>query len=61
MKTRTHTHPCAHCQTPVECDGALEQNHDGWPPVMCTVYHLPSGMTLTALCEDCAAQNGDAA
>lgn len=49
----THTHPCEHCKTPVECDGERERNHDGWPEVICTSYHLPGGRIADVRCESC--------
>lgn len=48
-----HTHPCANCATPVECDGTRIHNADGWPEVICTAYHLDGGGTAALLCESC--------
>lgn len=48
--SRTHTHPCSHCKTPVECDGELVQNYDGWPEVVCVIYHV-DGVEMA--CDDC--------
>lgn len=45
-----HSHPCAHCRTAVECHGELIRNHDGFPEVVCHVYHV-CGTTL--ICESC--------
>lgn len=39
MRARIHTHPCADCGTPTECDGTWERNHDGWPAAVCDIYH----------------------
>jgi hypothetical protein len=50
----THTHPCADCGTPVECDGEREANHDGWPATICRAYHLDNGGLALVLCEFCA-------
>lgn len=52
----SHTHPCDHCETPVECEGIHERNHDGWPETICSNIHLPGGVTAQTLCEDCQAQ-----
>ena len=52
MSARPHSHPCAHCKTPVECGGELEQNHDGWPEVICRIFHREPGPDF--LCESCA-------
>lgn len=46
----SHTHTCQHCQAPVECDGALEPNYDGWPEQVCTVYHVQGRHVL---CDPC--------
>ena len=35
-----HSHPCAHCQTPVDCHGELVRNHDGFPETICHVFHV---------------------
>jgi len=51
--SRTHTHPCSHCKTPVECDGEPVQNYDGWPETICTAYHMDGGGIDTRYCEDC--------
>ena len=48
-----HNHPCAVCNTPVECDGFLQRNYDGWPEVVCSHYHLENGSVATVLCETC--------
>ena len=51
---RAHTHPCAHCRTPVDCPGDLERNYDGWPEVICTFIHRADGTTVSLLCQDCS-------
>jgi hypothetical protein len=48
-----HTHPCERCQQPVACGGDFERNDDGWPEVVCTAYHLPSGTMAHVVCEAC--------
>ncbi len=53
-RATVHTHECRHCHTPVDCEGELERNHDGEPPIICTSYHLPCGVTKFLLCESCA-------
>lgn len=45
-----HTHPCPDCRTPVECPGEFERNDDGYPEVICDVYHV-RGVQMP--CEDC--------
>ncbi len=52
--SRIHTHKCKHCGTPVECDGELSRNYDGFPDVICANYHRASGRTDPPICEDCA-------
>ena len=53
---RTHSHPCAMsekgCRHRIPCSGDLERN-DGFPEVICTSYHLPSGEVDAQLCETC--------
>jgi hypothetical protein len=54
MRPRPHSHPCRHCRTPVECEGELVANDDGWPTVICRAYHLDGGqIDDTFLCEAC--------
>lgn len=54
MRVGPHSHPCAHCKTPVECEAELVRNYDGWPEVVCEDYHLVGGATNPDwLCEDC--------
>jgi hypothetical protein len=48
--SRTHTHPCSHCKTPIDCDGELVQNYDGWPEVICAIYHVDG---VEMVCEAC--------
>jgi len=50
---RLHTHPCRDCGTPVECDGDLERNYDGWPETICRAYHTPWGEVDEPTCEAC--------
>ena len=51
--TRHHSHPCSTCPGFVPCDGEWERNHDGFPEVICGLYHLPNGATAELICEDC--------
>ena len=51
MRSYRHGHPCRICQTRVECGGELERNPDGWPEVICRVFHLEPGPDF--LCESC--------
>jgi len=46
----SHSHPCSHCKTPIDCDGRLERNYDGWPEVICVVYHMDGAPMV---CDDC--------
>ena len=48
-----HQHPCAACLGPVLCDGELERNVDGEPPVICAAYHLPGGEKASVICWQC--------
>ena len=53
-RPRIHTHPCADCHTPTECDGTWESNDDGWPEAICDLYHQWSGWTNPDhICETC--------
>lgn len=52
-RDRPHSHPCAHCKSPLECHGELLRNFDGWPEVICHEYHVQS---LLLLCEPCNRQ-----
>lgn len=56
---KVHTHPCKHCQTPVECEGDLTANYDGWPTVICSARHRPGGVTEESLCDRCLDAAGD--
>jgi hypothetical protein len=56
-----HSHPCAACRNPVECDGELEQNYDGWPEVICPAYHQTNGTIADLFCEKCACECGEPA
>jgi hypothetical protein len=55
-RDEVHAHPCAHCKTPVECEGDQVRNYDGWPDVRCLTYHLDNGTIAHVLCEFCAAE-----
>lgn len=49
-RDRAHTHPCSHCQTPVECPGTFELNFDGFPAVVCELFETNPN---DHLCETC--------
>ena len=34
-----HKEQCIRCRKDYDCDGNLERNHDGWPEVICDLYH----------------------
>ena len=57
MRRHEHTHPCQHCGAKVPCDAKLEQNYDGWPEVICPVFHLPGGLNEDFVCEDCLVEH----
>lgn len=40
MRRREHAHVCRTCRQDYPCDGPLERNHDGWPEVVCLIYHV---------------------
>ena len=44
MRRKEHTHRCA-CGAFFECAGELERNHDGWPEVICRVFHIDGDRT----------------
>lgn len=60
---RTHTHPCERCKAVFGCSGELLRNFDGWPEVICTLYHDGSAKyhqfrqceecVMTEWCGDC--------
>ncbi len=39
----------------MDCDGELERNYDGWPEVICVIYHKDG----QDVCEECAGANED--
>lgn len=49
-----HTHPCQNCGEPVDCEGDLEENYDGYPEVVCRAYHVYGGCHI--LCPECDAK-----
>lgn len=52
---RAHSHPCQSCGAPVDCEGTREANYDGFPAVICLVFHLQNGTLNPAfICENCA-------
>lgn len=52
-RAQPHQHPCATagCPRVVVCHGELVENYDGWPEVICAVYHEQQ---IRPLCETCA-------
>lgn len=52
--TAPHTHRCEACSTPVPCDGDWELNHDGWPEVICRIYHTGRSPWLCPRCQEAA-------
>lgn len=46
---KPHTHVCAKCAKPYECDGTLERNDDGFPEVICLTFHQDHQQ----VCETC--------
>lgn len=47
-----HTHPCQNCGEPVDRNGELERNDDGYPEVVCYAYHVYEGSyTLYPECD----------
>ena len=53
----THYHPCQRCGERIECDNRyLERNYDGWPEVICRVFHQHgSWLNQGFICEGCYA------
>ena len=47
---RAHSHQCTCCGQDYDCGGTLSRNHDGWPEVVCSVYH-EAGDTECAACD----------
>ena len=55
-----HRHFCAVCGVSVPCEGLRTENDDGWPTVICAVYHLPNGETNPhTLCAECEREERD--
>lgn len=56
---RSHTHPCEFaglgCTRHLLCDGELERNVDGEPPVICRTRDLYEGPITTWICPACLA------
>lgn len=44
----THSHPCCHCHTAVDCDGERVSSTDR---DFCRHYHMDCGLFLCADCE----------
>ena len=47
-----HHHACDRCGVKVPCDGTWERNHDGWPEVVCDLYHVREDEGVR-YCEPC--------
>lgn len=61
-RLKIHDHPCADCARLTPCDGTLEENHDGWPEVVCVEFHMPNGyLNPDFICEDCDEKRTQAA
>jgi hypothetical protein len=56
-KHKTHTHTCQVCSRPFQCDGLEEENYDGFPEVICVLFHVDGQRT----CPECrwVGPNGD--
>ncbi len=51
--SKGHLHKCDRCQTSYTCPGEYIRNFDGFPPVVCDIYHqYPKGHNFR-LCETC--------
>jgi hypothetical protein len=55
-----HTHICARCHRPFPCAGELLRNFDGYPEVICDLFHVQGNhfkecesCAMTAFCEHC--------
>lgn len=58
-KPRPHTHTCQTCHHLYPCHGELEQNVDGWPEVICDVYHLCEHVPGARQCQECYEKDAD--
>lgn len=60
---KRHTHPCVNadrgCTGTIECDGELIRNHDGFPEVVCELFHRTDGTTAPVPCDTCEQKTDD--
>lgn len=60
MRVKPHHHLCQNCGVTVDCAGARVENHDGFPAVICPLFHLPTGeINADFLCDWCATDDGE--
>ncbi len=50
---KPHRHRCFHCGAMTECTGEIEQNHDGFPELVCREYDAPPSQPSDFICEAC--------
>lgn len=51
MSRHAHEHPCQACGKPFSCSGTYERNYDGWPEVICVLFHK-DGFDWCQACRD---------
>jgi hypothetical protein len=52
--SRAHSHVCTRCQQSFGCAGELIHNYDGFPEVVCVLFHVDGERTPAfTQCEDC--------
>ena len=61
--SRAHSHRCARCDRPFGCAGELIRNWDGFPDVICQLFHVNGDVypqfrecpdcLMTTFCDDC--------
>jgi hypothetical protein len=64
--SRAHSHTCSRCQRSFGCAGELIRNWDGYPEVICRLFHEDGesrpqfrqcdDCVMTSWCDDCGAQ-----
>jgi hypothetical protein len=55
MTKPVHTHHCTECGRPYLCEGEQTPNYDGWPEVVCRMFHI----LAMSQCPACLAQMED--